>query len=219
MFFWDNDLVKFVGFKRENITTVQILNKPWLFNKPGDEGMYSPQAPNVEDLDPADEADYMAALQRTRDVYDALDAGATSVPQANDDRRMSVGDRLAKTSLRLDDKYSAAHAMWCEKTFREVDIVCGQGGDVVMANMAYQVNQPFAKALATAVRTGPRGQCMYISHSAGTMVTAKSMEMSGEVQGKPEYAPRPLLPLRSRAQGGSTRPPSLLASRAPTLAP
>ena len=49
---------------------------------------------------------------------------------------MNCADVLAKASLRLDDKYAAAHSAWCERTFAEVDIVCGQGGDVVMTNSA-----------------------------------------------------------------------------------
>ena len=57
MYFWDNALVEECGFRRENITTAQILNKPWLFNIPAEEGMHDAQAPNVQDLDPADEAD------------------------------------------------------------------------------------------------------------------------------------------------------------------
>ena len=72
----------------------------------------------------------MAALQRTKDVYDALEAGSTSVPHTVADGRKSVSDRLAKVSKQLEDQYSAARVAWCEKTFGEVDVVCGQGGDV-----------------------------------------------------------------------------------------
>ena len=178
MFWWDNVLVEECGFKRENIITVQILNKPWLFNRPGDDGMHHAQAPNVSALAPADEAEYTAALMKTRHAFEALTAGATSVPPYPTNGNMNCADVLAKASLKLDDKYAAAHVAWCEKTFDEVDIVCGQGGNVVMTNMAYQVNQPFAKALVAAVRTN---RALYVSHSAGTMVTAKSMEMTGEI--------------------------------------
>ena len=177
MYHWDNVLVEECGFSRENVTTVQILRKPWLFNLPGDDGMYHQQKPDVATLSPDDQASYIAALDRCRSTYDELAAGATSssVPVA---KGMNCADMLAKESLRIDDKYSDAFTKWCEQTFEGVDIVCGQGGDVVMTNMAYQVNQPFVKALVAAVRSN---SCMYISHSAGTMVTAKSMEMTNEI--------------------------------------
>ena len=60
------------------------------------------------------------------------------------------------------------------------DLVAGQGGEVVLLNMAYQCNQLFARELVRAVRSN---QVMYIALSASTMVCAKSMEMTGELDG------------------------------------
>ena len=185
MFFWDNVLVEDCGFRRENVTICQILNKPWLFNKPAEGGMHSKQEPNAN-VEADDEARYNVALDRTRSAYEELSADAASASPASaspvataDQKRMSCADMLAKESLRLDDKYASVFTKWVEQTLNEVDIVCGQGGDVVMTNMAYQANQPFVKALVAAVRSN---RCMYIAHSAGTMVTAKSMEMTGEIK-------------------------------------
>lgn len=97
MFFWDNELVKGCGLKRENITTIQVLHKPWLFNKPGDEGMYHAQSPNVPGIDPADELEYAKAVEATRRAYELVEAGETErVAQATPSGTLSCADVLAK---------------------------------------------------------------------------------------------------------------------------
>merc|ERR1712113_495740 len=55
----------------------------------------------------------------------------------------------------------------------------GQGGEVVMLNMAWRVNQAISDRLVDAVRAN---RCVYAGLSASTMVASKSMEMTGEIQ-------------------------------------
>merc|ERR1712232_333808 len=55
----------------------------------------------------------------------------------------------------------------------------GQGGEVVMLNLAWRINQPIADRLVDGVRAN---KCVYAGLSASTMVAAKSMEMTAEIQ-------------------------------------
>jgi hypothetical protein len=51
----------------------------------------------------------------------------------------SAADQLAEISQALEAKYPTALQRWCDRTFGDCELVLGQGGDVVMLNMAYQV--------------------------------------------------------------------------------
>ena len=131
MFFWDNVLVEECGFKRENITTYQILHKPWLFRKQGVDGMFHTQGPDLGEvegcppLDPADEEEYTAAVDATRVARQLLVEGKPVPPPPNAPSGLNYADVLAKKSLKLYDKYPQAFDAWCETLFDEVDIVCG----------------------------------------------------------------------------------------------
>merc|ERR1712157_218239 len=82
-------------------------------------------------------------------------------------------------SQKLNEKYADALDKWCTENIDCADIVVGQGGEVVMLNMAWQCNQAIASRLVSAVRAN---KCVYAGLSASTMVCAKSMEMTGEIQ-------------------------------------
>merc|ERR1712232_1232174 len=91
----------------------------------------------------------------------------------------SCADELAEISTALNEKYKDALDKWCTENIDTADIIVGQGGEVVMLNMAWQCNQAVASRLVNTVRAnGP----VYAGLSASTMVAAKSMEMTGEIQ-------------------------------------
>jgi len=186
-FWWDQGLEDKMGIPQSNIAMVQILEKPWLFNRPGRVANCEPSNPNVKELDPADEKAYFAALQLTQDAYNALKekppkvgAGQArgSLPGCPASGK-SCANELAEISSKLNTKYKAALSKWCDENIDGADIVVGQGGEVVMLNMAYQCNQAIAERLVEAVRAG---KCVYAGLSASTMVVAKSMEMTGEIE-------------------------------------
>jgi len=186
-FFWDQGLEDCMGIPRQNIAMIQLLEKPWLFNRPGRLANFDPQNPNVPNLDPADQEAYYAALQHTQDAYDAL---KQDVPQVGAGQAggtlpgcpasgLSCANHLAEISTKLNSKYQDAVDKWCEQHIDKADVVVGQGGEVVMLNMAWQCNQIIAERLVDAVRSN---KCVYAGLSAATMVAAKSMEMTGEIQ-------------------------------------
>jgi len=177
IYFWDVELAETMGFDRANITTIQVLEKPWLFDRPGDDGMYAPQSPGVPH-EAEEEAEYYEKLARTQEAYDGLKRDPPAMPLLSANG-LNCADELAAVSVRLDTKYHEALKAWADKTFADVDIVCGQGGEVVLLNMTYQLNRAFCKELVGAVHAN---KVLYISVSAGTMVTAKSMEMTGEIK-------------------------------------
>jgi hypothetical protein len=170
-FFWDLELAEHCGIKPENITTVALYEKPWLFNRPGEEGKHDAASPNVPNLDPKDEALYFAKLDQMQAAIDAVRAGKTAVKLPSG---MSYADELASVSQQLEAKYPAALARWCKRTFDEIDLGVGQGGDVVMVNLALQINGPFVKKLIEAVRTG---KIFYATMSASTMVCSLTSEI------------------------------------------
>lgn len=186
-FWWDIGMEDMMGIPADNITMIQILEKPWLFNRPGRLANYKKQEPNVEGLDPEDEKKYYAALQLTQAAYDAL---KESPPQVGAGQAggslpgcptsgVSCANELAEISTALNLKYAAAVDKWCTEYIDGADFICGQGGEVVMLNMAWQCNQTIASRLVDAVRAN---KTVYLGLSASTMVTAKSMEMTGEIE-------------------------------------
>jgi len=186
-FWWDQGLEDKMGVPQSNIQMIQLLEKPWLFNRPGRLANCEASSPNVAELDPEDEKAYFAALQLTQDAYDALketppkegagQAGG-SLPGCPASGK-NCADELAEISTKLNEKYAAALDKWCTENIDTADIIVGQGGEVVMLNMAWQCNQAVASRLVNAVRAnGP----VYAGLSASTMVAAKSMEMTGEIQ-------------------------------------
>merc|ERR1719198_927177 len=64
--FWDQALEDKMGIPPQNITMIQLLEKPWLFNRPGRDANYAPSKPDVAELDPADEEAYYKAPQLAR---------------------------------------------------------------------------------------------------------------------------------------------------------
>merc|ERR1712083_707275 len=76
---------------------------------------------------------------------------------------------------------------WCTENIDTADIIVGQGGEVVMLNMAWQCNQAVASRLVNAVRAnGP----VYAGLSASTMVAAKSMiSKKNKDQDRPVFVP------------------------------
>jgi len=186
-FWWDQGLQDKMGIPKENITMIQLLEKPWLFNRPGREANYDKSEPNVENLEPADQEKYYTALQFTQDAFNALKEKDPKVGagQAGKDlpgcppSGLSCANELAKVSVELNEKYEDALNTWCDQYIDAADIVVGQGGEVVMLNMAWQCNQKIATRLVDAVRSN---KCIYAGLSASTMVCAKSMEMTGEIQ-------------------------------------
>eukprot|EP00930_Biecheleria_cincta_P067701 TRINITY_DN5448_c0_g1_i7.p1 TRINITY_DN5448_c0_g1~~TRINITY_DN5448_c0_g1_i7.p1 ORF type:complete len:450 (-),score=100.02 TRINITY_DN5448_c0_g1_i7:64-1413(-) len=186
-FWWDQGLEDLMGVPPENICMVQLLEKPWLFNHPERLANTHAHSPNRKELDPDDEKKYRAALQLTQDAYDALKENPPKVGSGQAGQSMpgcpssglSCANELAEISHALNDKYAAAVDDWCTERFDNADIVVGQGGEVVMLNMAWQCNQEIASRLVQAVRTK---QTVYAGLSASTMVCAKSMEMTGEIQ-------------------------------------
>jgi hypothetical protein len=184
---WDIEFHEKMGIPTENITMIQVLEKPWLFNRPGRISNYHKQEPNVPNLDPEDEKKYYAALQLTQDAYNALKkdppmvgAGQAGGYMAGCPRSgMNCANELAAVSRELNDKYPEALDKWCTEYFDGADIIAGQGGEVVMLNMAWGCNQTVASRLISAVKAN---KPVYCSLSASTMVTAASMEMTGEIQ-------------------------------------
>ena len=173
---WDFGLVKYCGFKPENVTTVMLNMKPWLFKHAGEPGMWSPQEPEFTATS-EEEADYMAKLQQTRDAYAALKCKPPqAVPVLASGK--SCADELAEASQGLNKKYPEALASWVEKVLGGADVVTCQGGDVVNLNMTFQCNQLLARQLIHLVH---ENKTMYAGHSAGAMVMAKSMEMTKEI--------------------------------------
>jgi len=145
-----------------------------LFNHPGEEGIWAPQKPD-SGVTVEEEAEYFAKLKQTQVAYADLKSGKEplALPSGK-----NCADELAEVSRKLDTKYKDAMDKWVKEVIEGVDILTGQGGDVVNMNMAFQANQMVAKHLITTVRAG---KTMYAAHSAGTMCMAKSMEMSDEV--------------------------------------
>jgi len=186
-FWWDQGLEDLMGIPPENINMIQLLEKPWLFNRPLRDANMKEATPNVAELDPADQEEYYAALKLTQDAYDAhkekepqVGAGQVggSLPGCPASG-LSCADELAAISAKLNDKYADALDKWCKENIDTADIIVGQGGEVVMLNMAWQCNQKVASRLVDAVRNN---KCVYAGLSASTMVAAKSMEMTGEIQ-------------------------------------
>lgn len=174
-FFWDLELHDKCGVNTSNITQICLYEKPWLFNRDGDEGKYDPATPNVSKIRTEDEEAYFQALARTQEVVNVIRGGGRwPVPSGS----VSPANELAQVSQRLERRHKAALDAWCNRVFDEVDVVVGQGGDVVMLNLALQVNQPFVARLVKAVRSG---KVFFASMSASTMVCSKSMEMTGEI--------------------------------------
>jgi len=186
-FWWDQALQDLMGIPKENITMIQLLEKPWLFNRPARDANHDASSPDVANLDPEDEKAYYAALQHTQDAYNALKEKPPQVGAGQaggklpgcPESGLSCANNLAQISVALNEKYSDALDKWCEMYFDAADIVVGQGGEVVMLNMAWQCNQKIATRLVQGVRSN---KCVYAGLSASTMVCAKSMEMTGEIQ-------------------------------------
>lgn len=175
-FFWDEQIIKHCGFLRENVKTVCLNMKPWLFEHPGEEGMWSPQSPKSE-VTEEEKAAYMAKLQQCEDAYSKLTEDSPEMPTELPSGK-SCADELCQISQELNKKYEDAMVEWCHSMFDESDVVTGQGGDVVNLNMTFQCNQRVGEILIEAVRCG---KCIYAAHSAGAMVMAKSMEMTKEI--------------------------------------
>jgi hypothetical protein len=186
-FWWDNGMEDMMGLPRENISMIQILEKPWLFNRAGRLANHDRQEPNVAELDPADEKKYYNALKLTQDAYDALKEKPPKVGAGQAGKKLpgcpasglSCADELAHVSAALNTKYKDALDRWCEEYIDDADFICGQGGEVVMLNMAWQCNQELAGRLVNAVRGN---KTVYLGLSASSMVAAKSMEMTGEIE-------------------------------------
>jgi len=186
-FWWDQGVEDLMGVPKENIKMIQLFEKPWLFNRPGRDGNCDLSQPNVAELDPADEEEYFKALQLTKDAYDALKEAEPKVGagQAGGSlpgcpaSGLSCANELAEISVKLNEKYAAALDKWCTENIDGADIIVGEGGEVVMLNLAWQVNQAIAERLVRAVRTN---RTVYAGLSASTMVCAKSMEMTREIQ-------------------------------------
>jgi len=174
-FFWDLELPKWCGVAPENITQVMLYEKPWLFNKPAEEGKYHAQNPNVAKLDPEDQKRYDAALADVLATYNAIKEGK-EVPPLPSGR--SPAEALVEVSEELEKKYAEARIAWCKRIFRDFDVIVGQGGDVVMQNLCYEINQPFVHALVDAVRSN---KVFFATMSAHTMVCAKSIELTTEI--------------------------------------
>jgi len=175
-FFWDDELVRTCGFKKENVKTICMLTKPWLFNHPGTPGLFDPQKPN-SGVTAEEEAGYFAKLKQMSEAYAAL----TSEPQQPVPvlpSEQSCADELAEVSSSLNRKYKFALDEWCLKTLKEADIVTGQGGDFMSLNLAFQINLSVARNLIANVRSG---NIMYAAHSAGTMCMAKSIEITNQI--------------------------------------
>mmetsp|Transcript_128598 Transcript_128598/g.274314 ORF Transcript_128598/g.274314 Transcript_128598/m.274314 type:complete len:483 (+) Transcript_128598:42-1490(+) len=187
-FWWDQGLQDLMGIAPENITMIQLFEKPWLFNVEARDANHHESKPDVSELDPEDEKAYRAALKLTQDAYDALkekppktgagQAGGGDLPGCPASGE-SCANELAKISVELNEKYKDALDKWCAIHIDAADIIVGQGGEVVMLNMAWQCNQYVATRVVQAVRAN---KCVYAGLSASTMVTAKSMEMTHEIQ-------------------------------------
>lgn len=174
--FFNKQLVSMCGIAKQNVMLVSLFNKPWLFDQDADPGFFDAQKPQVSELDPADSKAYFAALQKTHDAYAALvnDEPVPSLPSGK-----SCGVELGEVSARLNDKYRSALDKWCQEYIAKADVICGQGGDVVMLNFAFQANQPIAKSIIQAVRSG---NSIYIGQSAGGMVMAQTIELTKEIK-------------------------------------
>jgi len=176
MFFWDDEIVRDCGFLRENVTTVCLNMKPWLFVDPGQPGMWDAQSPKTE-VTKEEQDNYMAKLEQCRAAYALLKKDPPEMP-TNCASGLSVADELCEVSQALNKKYKKQMVSWVQKVIAGSDVVTGQGGDVVNLNMTWQCNQRVAQALIRSVRSGAT---MYAAHSAGAMTMAKSMEMTQEI--------------------------------------
>ncbi|CAK0839209.1 unnamed protein product [Prorocentrum cordatum] len=122
-----------MGLPRENITMIQILEKPWLFNRAGRLANDDKSEPNVSELDPADEKKYFAALQLTQDAYAALKERPPQVGTGQAGKklrgcpasRLNCADALAEVSAALKEKYTEALDRWCTEYIDGADFICG----------------------------------------------------------------------------------------------
>jgi len=175
-FFWDEQIIKHCGFKRENVTTTCLNMKPWLFDHAGEGGMWAPQTPK-SGVTKEEEAEYMAKLQQTKDAYVALKKEPPEKVAVLASGK-SCADELCEVSQKLNAKYKKAMVHWVKEVIEGADVVTAQGGDVVNLNMTFQCNQRLAKHVVNGVR---HGKMLYAAHSAGAMCMAKSMEMTHEI--------------------------------------
>mmetsp|Transcript_83237 Transcript_83237/g.240487 ORF Transcript_83237/g.240487 Transcript_83237/m.240487 type:complete len:262 (-) Transcript_83237:18-803(-) len=144
--FWDQALEDLMGIPAKNIKMVQLLEKPWLFNRPAREANCHASQPEVHNLDPKDQEAYYKALKLTQDAYDALKEKEPKVGAGQAGKKLpgcpasglSCANEFAEISSRLNEKYAAALDKWCTENIDGVDIIVGQGGEVVMLNMALQ---------------------------------------------------------------------------------
>merc|ERR1712113_151912 len=71
-FWWDQGLEDLMGIPKENITMIQLFEKPWLFNRPARDANCDKSEPNVKELDKKDQEAYFDALKLTQDAFNAL---------------------------------------------------------------------------------------------------------------------------------------------------
>jgi hypothetical protein len=176
---WDHKMFHDFGVPLANSTNVELFGKPWLY---GDE-IRDPDCHKwgtrhrcayAADVDKDDGDKWDALIAEADDVYAKLQAkelsAATSSP--------SLAERWSALSRELDEKYAAKLEAWFQKVMVGADVICGAGGDVVIVNLAYQLNRAVADKMAKLIHDGGP---VYVGRSAGTMITAKSMEMTAEV--------------------------------------
>ena len=176
---WDHKMFHDFGVPMANSTNVELFGKPWLY---GDE-IRDPDCHKwgtrhrcayAADVDKDDGDKWDALIAEADDVYAKLQAkelsAATSSP--------SLAERWSALSRELDEKYAAKLEAWFQKVMGGADVICGAGGDVVIVNLAYQLNRAVADKMAKLIHDGGP---VYVGRSAGTMITAKSMEMTAEV--------------------------------------
>ena len=121
-FWWDQGLEDKMGIPQANIKMIQLLEKPWLFNRPGRLANCEAASPNVAALDAADEEAYFKALQLTQDAYDALKEKEPKVGAGQAGGSLpgcpasgvNCADELAEVSARLNTKYAVPrHVQLC----------------------------------------------------------------------------------------------------------
>ena len=84
---------------------------------------------------------------------------------------------MRKESLRLNDVHKKELSDFLAK-LATYDLICGNGGDVVISNFALKINPQVTRKMKELIRSG---RTAYMGRSAGSMVATKTMRLSGEV--------------------------------------
>jgi hypothetical protein len=145
------DNLESLGWPKENIDSINLIDKDFI-----------PAKGKVE---------YTAMVEEAKGLYDMLMKGES--PK----EKPQIVYKLRQESERLNTVHKAELDAFLAK-LETYDLICGNGGDVVIANFALMINPQVTKKMKELIRSG---KTAYMGRSAGSMVATKTMRLSGEV--------------------------------------